>query len=128
MVKKNLDALLIEIGDWQAIANGLGYSISYTKRVCQLSHTRVFRLRGVSGLPAFLMRSDRLIQIARAMSFEEKVKYSCRGIGIVFVKVKDDVVDDWRVIVYKNSAFYASDVIIDGRFVDVQADYLGVVK
>ena len=127
MVKKDVNALLIEIGDWQAIANGLGYSVSYTKRACQLLTTRVFRLRGIAGLPAFHMRSDRLIEIARAMSFEKKVKYSCRGIGIVFVKVTEDVVDDWRVIVYKNSAFYASDVIIDGRFVDVQPDYLGVV-
>jgi len=128
MLTKVQSELLIEIGSWDDIANAMGYSKSYTKRVCQIEVTRVFRLGFISGAPAILMRNSKLIEIARAMATEYKIYYQCRGIGIDFVRLLGDSIVDGKVIRYANDYFCASNVTMHGQYVRVSSDFLGVVK
>jgi len=128
MLNKVQNELLIEIGNWSQIANALGYSVGYARRVCQVDITRVFRVYGIAGMPAILMRNDKLIEIARAMSTQAKLSYQCRGIGIDFVRVLGDSKVDGKIVRHANDYFFASNVSIDGHYVRVDAVFLGVVK
>ena len=119
--------LLIEVGNWDQYANALGYSKAYTKRVCQNVVTRIFRVYGIAGMPAILMRTDKVIEIAKVMATQDTLNYQCRGVGIIFKKVVGDCKMQGRIVNKEHECFHATKVSIDGHYVFVDPTILGVI-